>query len=80
MWFLKFIWNLFIHDNTLTRKHVNHNMMYIDKIGKKVQMKSQLENLIFFQVQTQLVLETILTRCAIHNGLAINIISTIDIV
>jgi hypothetical protein len=54
--------------------------MYIHKIGKKVQMKSQLENLIFLKVQTQLVLETILTRCAIHNGLAINLISTIEIV
>jgi hypothetical protein len=54
--------------------------MYIHKIGKKVQMKSQLENLTFLKVQTQLVLETILTRCAIHNGLAINLISTIEIV
>ncbi len=52
---------------------MNHNMMCIHKIGKKVLMKSLLENLIFLKVQTQLVLERILTRCAIHNGIAINI-------
>jgi hypothetical protein len=54
--------------------------MYIHKIGKKVLMKSLLENLIFLKVQTQLVLETIRTRCAIQNGLAISLISTIEIV